>query len=145
MGGIPRFDRPIIRYPSPPGQLRGPSAGEDDYLDKLAKYVPAPSVAFVAVASGFVDSDAFGWILIAVALLGTWLYVYIRGEVPVWTYGLVLVAALVWSFCATDLGGRLLSLDAGARGFVLACGTFLIPAADTALTTKRTRATRDDE
>ena len=95
---------PIIRYPVPSGQLRGNStAGEDDYLDKLAKYVPAPTVAFVSVASGFIDSDVLGWVLVVVALLGTWVYVYIRGVVPPWTYALVLVAALVWSFCATSL------------------------------------------
>jgi hypothetical protein len=124
------------------------ASSQDGYLDKLAKYVPAESIAiattFFAV---FQLSGSFMWLAIGLGALLNIVYLLAvasktttKNNAPMWYfYVLSAIAFFAWSIAAVDAIAEKVGWGAGSdedkRAFVLLFAAFLIPALDTLLTT----------
>jgi|GEM_PF-3795796 hypothetical protein len=124
----------LSRGPEPIAGPEEPEAKPDDYPTKLVKYVPAETVAFVAFASAVALSTLLSWLVVAIALVGSVLYIATRGRQPWYSHFLTLLAAILWIIGTTRYGEELLGLSYASSRILLAMGVFLIPAIDELLT-----------
>lgn len=114
----------------------GTGDGEDDgYREKIAKYVPAETLAFVIPLATQPDNDTDRWIIVAVAIIGTIVFNLLRNEKTTWYFHvLALIALLCWLIGATNFGEELLGLSDFRSRLILAAAVFLIPGLDAAIT-----------
>lgn len=109
--------------------------GGDGYREKIAKYVPAETLAFVIPLATQPDNDADRKIIVAVAIVGTIIFNLLRNEKTTWYFHvLALIALLCWLIGATNFGVELLGLSDFRSRLILAAAVFLIPGLDAALT-----------
>jgi hypothetical protein len=122
-----------------PGQppLEGADEPPNDYPTKLVKYVPAETLAFVIPSAALVSTNAMRVAVLAVALIGTPLYLGRRARVPVYFYVLAEVSLIAWVIATTDFGTELFALSANASRLTLTAAVFLVPGIDELLTRRR--------
>ena len=113
----------------------------DDYSSRLQKYVPAEVLSFFLIANALPEvTSTLRWIFLAVALLGTPLYLYARApkgqpsKAPqIYFYPLACIAFLAWALGTSPDTARLWGLTKVEGPAALICVSFLIPAIDKAL------------
>lgn len=114
----------------------------DDYLTKLAKYVPAEVIAFftpIAALGG--DNRGILVFALCVGAVGTvvWLFIFAR-SIPqdqrprIWSYGLAVVAFGVWALGISSEVREFLGLSDDWAGVILATTVFALPALDLLVT-----------
>jgi hypothetical protein len=106
-----------------------PAATADDYLARLAKHVPAESLAVLLLLAGQLQHHALGWRLAAVAfpaLMAVTIDRERRTRMPpeLRPRGLiydwfVLIAYAAWALGTTDLARGLVSIDQAEASFVV--------------------------
>jgi hypothetical protein len=127
----------------PPVRFRGPGDGKpvggDSLPERLAKYVPAETLAFFVPIAAVLGTDRKPWLIAAVVVgvLGTAGYLWVAqrrtedDEQPLpHFYVLACVAFLCWAVGTNAGVASLIGLDKVEAGVVLAVGVFLIPLSD---------------
>jgi hypothetical protein len=124
------------------------AVGGDDYLVKLAKYVPAEALAFFVPLSGIVGDSrpTLLWIVLAVGAVGTVGYLWVAGQRAdpdqrplAHFYALGALAFLAWALGTSATVPGLIGLDAMAGGVILGIAVFFIPLLDNVLNHVRNR------
>lgn len=116
-------------------------APQDDYVSKIAKYVPAETIAIATLGFGVFDPKGnWVWFWLALGAAANVVYllaVALKGasKVPLprtYFYGLSAVAFGAWAVATVPAARAAAHLTDDQRaGFVLAAAAFLIPALDT--------------
>jgi len=127
----------------PPVRLRGSESaglgGGDGLPEKLAKYVPAETLAFfVPLSASLGDSrPVLLWAVIVVGLLGTigWLWLAAQkvtsDEKPrIHFFVLSGVSFLAWTLGSSASVSKLIGIDSVAAGVILGIAVFIIPLSD---------------
>jgi hypothetical protein len=137
-----------VRIGRRPRRRRGPLSREtleaeqrpDTFPTRLVKYVPAETLAFVIPATAFATSNLRRSVVLAVALIGTPLYLALAARLPLWFFILAELSLLAWVTGTTDFAVELLGIAPEVGKFVLFVAVFLIPAVDELLTRRATAA-----
>lgn len=112
----------------------------DKYTEKLVKYVPAEVIAFFIPGYALVKGQggSGGWIVLALGLLGTVGYLFVRADPDsrprAYFYLLAALAFIGWAFGTTGVGTDLLGLAEWMNDLSVLTAVFLIPLADEVLT-----------
>jgi hypothetical protein len=130
----------------PPVRFRGADGtkltGGDSFPERLAKYVPAETLAFFVPIAGFLDTDRKPWLItvLVAGAVGTLGYLWLSrpqrddDEQPLpHFYLLACLAFLCWAVGTSAGVASLLGLDHVGAGIVLAVAVFLIPMSDEVL------------
>lgn len=126
----------------PPVRFRGEKesgVGGDDFPVRMAKYVPAETLAFFVPAAAWIGSgnNAALTAVVLIGLLGTIGYLWLAGQraepderpLPHF-YALAGLAYLCWTVGVSSHAAALVHLDATVGGVVLTAAVFLIPMLD---------------
>lgn len=134
--------RTVVPPQAPSRPQAGGSSNPDRIPEKIAKYVPAETLAFFVPAAAMIGSDNDSLLVVALiaGLLGTPGYLYLQAqrtsaaERPLWHfYVLAVIAFACWALAATSAVADLLGVSQSAAGVVLLIAVFLIPLADSVL------------
>jgi hypothetical protein len=136
----------------PAGEGVAPTAGpggkpksDEDYADKLVKYIPGEAIAFYTPLALLVKDSGIGaqLALILVGAVGVILYTGYharrqksKGRVLVHFYVFSVIAFLLWSSNTTPTFAAAIHFDQVPRTIALAAATFLFPALDDWLASK---------
>jgi uncharacterized membrane protein len=117
-------------------------AGGDGLPEKLAKYVPAETLAFfVPISATIPDSRmALLWVAVAVGLVGTIIYLIVAAQRAtadakprLHFFVLAGLAFLAWALGTGKGVQDLIGLDSITAGVILGVAVFLVPLIDSAL------------
>ena len=112
---------------------------QDDFGDKLAKYVPVEALAALIILTAlFEPSEDLGlWaaagfsLALAIVLKFTWAKSEgVAADVKPWEYLLVAISFTGWAIGTTSVGSQLFSLERDWAAFILIAGAFAVPAFD---------------
>jgi hypothetical protein len=118
------------RLPGPIAEGDDETSKPDGYATKLVKYVPAETVAFVSFISLAPLRGALAWAVFAAALIGSIIYIALKGPQPWYGMLLVLVSTFVWVLATTNFGEVLLGLTYSTSRVILGITVFIIPGVD---------------
>lgn len=122
----------------PPAAASAP-AGGDSFPDKLVKYVPAETLAFLVPAAAALGSerDTFLIAVLVVAALGTFGYLWLNARMlpeekrPLkHFYVLAEIALFCWAVATIPTVASLFRIDSVLAAVILLVAVFLIPVAD---------------
>jgi hypothetical protein len=116
--------------PAPEGQE------SDQYLAKLAKYVPGEVTAFYIGAYGLADSNAGRCVILIIGVLATpmWAFAFSARRLAAYFYLLSAAAFLAWAIGTSDVGNQLVGLGQSSARLILVSAAFGIPLVDEVLT-----------
>jgi hypothetical protein len=112
---------------------------QDDFGDKMAKYVPVESlVALITLLALFEPSEKVGlWAAagfsLALAIILKFVWAKAEGalkDVKPWEYLLVAISFTTWAIGTTPVGAVLFSLSGDWSALLLIGGAFAVPAFD---------------
>jgi hypothetical protein len=140
-----RAEKKVEQQEAPPADAPEP-AGTDDYLSKIAKYVPAETVAVTTLGFGIWDpAGDWVWFWLAIAAAANVIYLLATALLlPPTTprprgffYLLSAGAFFAWAIAVIDDAQQAAGITGDdltqKSGFILAAAAFLIPALDTIL------------
>lgn len=142
--GVGAGPQPALPPPPPSGAAAGgppgggPPSGEDGYLDKLVKYVPAEVVAVFAPTAAVLGNRHGLLIALAiVCLLATPGYLFLTAQnqpanlqpLPHY-YVLATIAFVAWALGVSQDLDKLFGLDGIVVAFILTAAVVLIPLVD---------------
>jgi uncharacterized membrane protein YphA (DoxX/SURF4 family) len=126
-----------VVYPSSGTSRRAAVRGDpppDGYRDKIAKYVPAETLAFFVPIAAQATTDGTRRLILVVGAFGTVLYLFLGRKSRPYFYVLALIAYFAWALGTSDFGAELFGLDDNLSRIILAIAVFLIPGIDEAIT-----------
>jgi hypothetical protein len=122
-----------------PGTAKGGGKKpDDDYGERLLKYVPAETLSFFAPATGFISPRHYVGMTVVVVLvgvLGNIIYNMLRKSETVMLHYYVLstVAFIVWAWTVDPKFAELCNLDDATVHLILLIAVFLLPGIDSVL------------
>lgn len=140
------------RTPVPPPSPNRPNAAGADgdrIPEKIAKYVPAETLAFFVPVAALLGTNHKGLLVIAalVGAAGTPGYLYLQAkrlpaaERPLWHfYVLSVIGFFCWALGTTAALADLIGLDEKAAGVVLLIAVFALPLVDSLANTLQGRS-----
>jgi hypothetical protein len=132
---------PNVIFLGPSNSNSPPNTKPDDYLEKLAKYVPAEVLVPYLPLTALSNKEWQIWASLIAGEVLTIGYLYAYGSRqeeccrPVWYYYLLAALAFpAWAVGASAATASVLGIDAKSGGFILGFAAFVIPLVDVIMT-----------
>jgi hypothetical protein len=130
---------PLALAAVPGGKSPRAKKPDDDYQQRLLKYIPAETIAFfVPISAAVGDKSRSGLVVITlVAIAGNVLYSFIGkapgGKTLPHYYVLSIIAFLVWALATDQSLADLIGLNKLWTSIILGCTVFILPGLDALL------------
>jgi hypothetical protein len=111
----------------------------DGYTERLAKYIPAETLAFFVPLATYIGADhpTWLWIVVGVGIVGTPLYLWLNSQTQPATsrplphyYILVMVAFVIWALGVDPNFSKMVGLPQFAVTVVMGLAVYILPAID---------------